>query len=54
MSPLWRDRIGVELAPQRVAWVRIVRGLRPGVAAKGSEHLLPQTDAPVWRPALDK
>ena len=54
MSLLLRDRIGVELSPQRVTWVRMARGLRSQVITKGSENIVPQTDAPVWRPALDK
>ena len=54
MSPLWRDRITVELSPQRVAWVRVSRGLRPGVIAKGIQNVTPQADAPVWQPALNQ
>ncbi len=45
MLPLWRDRIGVELSPQRVAWVRMARGLLPQVVAKGVENVSPQTDS---------
>ena len=52
MLPLWRDRIGVELSPQRVAWVRMARGLLPEVVAKGVENVSPQADAPVWQAAL--
>ncbi|MDO8412426.1 MAG: hypothetical protein Q7S51_01405 [Gallionellaceae bacterium] len=52
MSPLWRDRIGVELAPHRIAWVRLARGLQPGVVIKGMENVAPQTNAPVWQAAL--
>ena len=29
MSPLWRDQVRIVLAPQRVALVRLARGLRP-------------------------
>lgn len=52
MSPLWRDRITVELAPHRVAWVRLGRGWRPGVVAKGFEKMQPQPNAPLWQAAL--
>ena len=52
MSPLWRDRIGVELAPHRIAWVRMARGWQPGVAVKGMESVAPQANVPVWQAAL--
>ena len=54
MSPLWRDRITVELSPQRVAWVRMARSLRPFVMAKGIVIVPPQTELPAWRSALDQ
>lgn len=54
MLPLWRDRISVELSPQSVAWVRLARGLRPDVVAKGHESVLPQAGEPAWRAALAK
>lgn len=54
MLPLWRDRIGVELSPQSVAWVRLGRGLHPDVVAKGHENVLPQAGEPVWQAALVK
>ena len=54
MSLLLRDRIGVELAPQRVTWVRMARGLRSQVIAKGSENIVPQADAPAWQAALSR
>ncbi len=34
MSPLWRDEVGIYLAPRRVCLVRIRRGMRPTLAAK--------------------
>ena len=52
MLPLWRDRIGVELSPQGVAWVRLVRGLRLDVVAKGHEKVVPQVGAAAWQAAL--
>ena len=52
MLPLWRDRIGVEISPQRVAWVRMTRGLLPEVVDRGLENVSPQADAPVWQAAL--
>lgn len=54
MSLLWRDRIGIELSPYRVAWVRMARGFRTNVAAKGAESVSPQTDAPLWQAALER
>ena len=54
MLPLWRDRIGVELSPQRVAWVRLARGLRANVIAKGHEDVMPQQNEPLWQAALAK
>ena len=54
MSLLWRDRIGVELSPQRVAWVRMARGLRANVIAKGYEDVMPQENEPLWQVALTK
>lgn len=54
MSPLWRDRIGVELSPQRVAWVRMARGLQPNIIAKGYEDAMPQENEPLWQAALTK
>ena len=54
MSPLWRDRIGVELSPQRVVWVRMAHGLRANVIAKGCEYVVPQESEPLWQAALTK
>jgi len=54
VSPLWRDRIAVELSPHRVVWVRMARGLRPNVAAKGIEDVSPKADGPLWQSALDQ
>lgn len=54
MSLLWRDRIGVELSPQRVAWVRMARGLRANVIAKGHEGVMPRENEPLWQAALAK
>ena len=54
MSPLWRNRIGVELSPQRVAWVRMARGLPANVIAKGFEDVMPQGNEPLWQAALTK
>ena len=54
MSLLWRDRIGIALGPERVALVRLARGLRPRVMAKRCEAVAPQTGGEPWRAALDK
>jgi hypothetical protein len=32
VSPLWRDEVGIYLAPQRVCLVRVRRGIRPTLA----------------------
>jgi hypothetical protein len=51
VSPLWRDEIGILIAPRRVALTRMGRGIRPrciGEAAR-SVNTGSLTD---WRPAL--
>ena len=54
MLPLWRDRVGVEISPQRVAWVRVARGWRANVIAKGCEHVALQQNESLWMAALTK
>ena len=34
MSPLWRDELGIYLAPQRVCAVRLKRGLKPAISGE--------------------
>lgn len=51
MSPLWRDQLRIALSPERVAAVRLARGLRPSVAAK--EILSCAGGTPPWRGALE-
>ena len=54
MLLLWRDRISVALSPQRVTWVRLARGMRAKVVAKGHEEVVPQEQEPLWQAALTK
>ena len=51
MSPLWRDELGLYLAPRRVCLVRLKRGLKPTIA--GEHEQLVETDhVGHWGPAL--
>jgi hypothetical protein len=50
VSPLWRDEVGIYLAPRRVCMVRIGRGIRPSVMHE-ENHFEPQR-APGWEAAL--
>ena len=34
MSPLWRDEIGIYLAPRKIVLMRMGRGLKPRVLAE--------------------
>lgn len=52
MSPLWRDQIHVFLAPGRVDWVRLKRGLKPVQTAKAAVFCEPAADEPIWAAAL--
>lgn len=54
MSPLWRDRIQVFLAPGRIDLVRSTRGFKPVQAAKVTVWCEPAQDAPVWQTALQQ
>ena len=54
MSPLWRDRIQVFLAPDRIDWVRTTRGFKPVQAAKVTVLCEPVQGAPVWQAALQQ
>jgi hypothetical protein len=52
VSPLWRDELGVYLAPRRVCVVRLKRGLKPSVSGEYEQSV--ETDhAGHWGPALD-
>lgn len=52
MSLLWRDRISIALSPDRIALVRLTRGLRTRVTAKRCEILVPQPAEAPWHAAL--
>lgn len=54
MSPLWRDRIQVFLAPGRIDWVRATRGFKPVQAAKVTVLCEPVQGAPIWQAALQQ
>ncbi len=51
MSPSWRDRLLVGLAPDRVAVVQLKRGLRPSLGADGVRDCAEVSGAP-WAGAL--
>jgi hypothetical protein len=51
VSPLWRDEVGVWLAPHRVCLVRLKRGLKPVLAAQ-HEHLLYESGEDGWQAAV--
>lgn len=53
MSRLWRDRIAVFLAPDRVDLTLIRRGVRRRVAAVHSQACAAGASTADWRPALD-
>ena len=52
MSPLWRDEIGLYVAPRRIALSRMKRGLRPTCAAE--QNIVVETrDTTQWEGALE-
>ena len=52
MSRLWRDQIQIFLAPGRLDWVRLKRGLRPVQIARSTVFFEPVADVPIWNAAL--
>ncbi len=52
MSPSWRDHIRIGFAPDRVAVVRVGRGLRPAVNGKLSARCEPVAEGADWAGAL--
>lgn len=52
MSPLWRDRLIVGLAPHRLTAVRLGRGLQPHVVRQCEVRLDAEDSATPWRPGL--
>jgi hypothetical protein len=51
VSPLWRDELGVHLAPSRVWMVRLKRGLKPIIDAE-CEQQVETAGTPDWTGAL--
>ena len=51
MSPLWRDEIGVYLAPRRLCMIRMKRGVKPVLGAE-YEQEFESGQANDWTPAL--
>jgi hypothetical protein len=51
VSPLWRDEVGLYLAPRRVCLVRLKRGLKPAIAGE-HEQSVETDDSGHWGPAL--
>lgn len=54
MSLSLHDRVGVELSPQSVTWVRMARGISANVLDKGQEKVLAQPGEPLWQSAVHK
>lgn len=54
MSRLWRDQIQVFLAPGRLDWVRLKRGLKPVQTAKITVFFEPAADVPIWNSAVQQ
>lgn len=52
MSPLWRDELGIYLAPRRVCLVRLKRGLKPTVAGE-HEQAVETDQLGHWDPVLE-
>jgi hypothetical protein len=53
VSPSWRDRVAVFLAPDRVDLTRVRRGLRPRAGPAHAETCTPGASAADWHPAVD-
>ena len=53
MSPLWRDRLALAIAPQRITLVRMRGRLRPQVVAKNIVAVSGEHPAGGWQAALD-
>ena len=53
MSPLWRDRLALAIAPQRIVLVRTHGRLRPQVVAKSLITVPGEHAAGGWQAALD-
>jgi hypothetical protein len=51
VSPLWRDELGIYLAPRRVCLVRLKRGLKPTVAGE-HEQAVETDQLGHWDPVL--
>ncbi|SOD18739.1 hypothetical protein [Nitrosomonas ureae] len=54
MSRLWRDRIQIFLAPVRLDWVRLKRGLKPVQVAKSTAFFEPAAGIPIWNAAMQQ
>jgi len=52
VSPLWRDELGLYLAPRRLCMVRLKRGLRPTLAGE-HEQVLESDQMGHWGPVLE-
>lgn len=52
MSPLWRDEIGIYIAPTKVVLARMQKGVRPRCVMEDGETVEPANWGD-WQPALD-
>ncbi len=53
MSPLWRERVSIIFAPQRVTLVRHARGRKSAARERKSIDCAPVADGPAWRAPLE-
>lgn len=54
MSRLWRDQLQIYLAPGRIDWVQMKRGLKPVRLAKSTVFFEPSAGESDWGPALQQ
>ncbi len=54
MSPLWRDRMQVFLAPGRVDLARLQRGIKPKQAARLAAACEQKPGLPAWEAPLEQ
>lgn len=53
MSPSWRERVSITLAPQRVTLLRYSRGIKPACKDHKSIECVPRGDGPAWQGTLE-
>lgn len=53
MSPSWRERVSITLAPERVTLLRYSRGVKPAPKDRKSIDCAPAGDRPAWQGVLE-